>query len=38
MSLSLRLLAISAALALVGTAFAASPAAPAAATKQHTAQ
>jgi hypothetical protein len=38
MSLSLRLLAISATLAFAGTAFAASPAAPAAATKPHTAQ
>ena len=38
MSLSLRLLAISAALAFAGTAFAASPATPAATTKPHTAQ
>ena len=38
MSLSLRLLAISAAFAFAGTAFAASPATPAASTKPHTAQ
>ena len=38
MSLSLRLLAVSAAFAFAGTAFAASPATPAAATKPHTAQ
>lgn len=38
MSLSLRLLVISAAFAFVGTAFAASPATPAATTKPHTAQ
>jgi len=38
MSLSLRLLAISAAFAFAGTAFAASPATPTASTKPHTAQ
>ena len=38
MSLSLRLLAISATFALAGTAFADSPAAPATATRPHTAQ
>lgn len=38
MSLSLRLLAVSAAFAFAGTAFAASPATPAASTKPHTAQ
>ncbi|MGB3270536.1 MAG: PsiF family protein [Rhodanobacter sp.] len=38
MSLSLRLLAVSAAFALAGTAFAASPATPAATAKPHTAQ
>ncbi len=38
MFMSLRMLAISAALAFAGTAFAASPATPAATTKPHTAQ
>ena len=38
MSMSLRLLAVSAAFAFAGTAFAASPATPAASTKPHTAQ